>query len=355
MQDHRAGTTEATGPGTRIDGTISGADARSVGTTPRLERGRISGSSLQGVASDMDGTLVETTGQTADHPVSWNRANEISVAAYGARLEPRHLEGLRHGATTAEVAAKLVDAVRERDPSRPPTVEQMSQTNEQAMADLIRRHGVAPMPGALALLDELAAADIPVTMVTASGSRIVDAVVEAMPEMTRERFAGIVTSDSKGLRRTKPEPDPYLMAAVTNTWNPKRVVALEDSETGVTAAEAAHMPVVHIRGKGPVHTRLGHMDVASLEQVSVDHLHFFGALNPPQLPATAQALSQPATARWMAALRRATPPISATASRPAEAISPPGANASSHRIPAHIRNIPQRDPLHTVALEIGLG
>lgn len=328
--------------------------------------GRIRGGSVQGIASDLDGTLARTTSEDPKDPVSWNRANEIAVARYGAEVEPRHLEGLPDGATSLDVAARLVAAVAERDASRVPAVEEMARANDEAMAGLIREHGVAPMPGAVPLLDRLAEANVPVAMVTASSSGIVDAVASAIPGLRHERFVDIVANDTEGLAQTKPAPDPYLKAAGNNGWSPGNVVALEDSSTGVASATAAGMPLVHVTGAGPVRTRHGRMEVASLDQVTPDHLRYFGALNVPDVRTPDVSRMDKSNTKQAAPSRPLSAVIGA-APRPARAFAPTGggspaaAGTTPREIPAvpvHIRNVPVpqgRDRLHTVAREIGLG
>ncbi|RCL01803.1 MAG: putative phosphatase/phosphohexomutase [Candidatus Tokpelaia sp. JSC085] len=59
---------------------------------------------------------------------------------------------------------------------------------------------------------------------------------------------GIFSAPEVGTRRSKPAPDVYLHAAEVHHSNPERVIVLEDSFHGVTAAKEAGMWVVGFTG-----------------------------------------------------------------------------------------------------------
>ena len=66
---------------------------------------------------------------------------------------------------------------------------------------------MTPLPGAIRLLDDLRAADMPVALVSASPRQIVDTVLRTIGA---ERFALVVAAEDTV--RAKPPPDPYLKA-----------------------------------------------------------------------------------------------------------------------------------------------
>jgi HAD superfamily hydrolase (TIGR01509 family) len=99
----------------------------------------------------------------------------------------------------------------------------------------IFKTGLPLKPGAVELLDALAAAECPFAIVTSSSRRTADAHLTLAG--IRPRFDTILTRDD--VTRGKPSPDMYLLAAARLRVKPELCVAVEDSNHGVTAAHAA--------------------------------------------------------------------------------------------------------------------
>ena len=123
------------------------------------------------------------------------------------------------------------------------------------------------MPGAARLLAELAAHDIPTALVSASHRRIIDRILASVGP---QYFALTVAGDE--VERTKPFPDPYLRAAAGLGADPTRCAVIEDTVTGVTAAEAAGCRVVAVPSIAPIEPAAGRTVVTSLEEVDLPFL-----------------------------------------------------------------------------------
>jgi HAD superfamily hydrolase (TIGR01509 family) len=128
-------------------------------------------------------------------------------------------------------------------------------------------HALPMMPGAARLLAELAAHDVPTALVSASHRRIIDRVLAAVGP---QYFALTVAGDE--VERTKPFPDPYLLAAAGLGVRPERCAVIEDTATGVAAAEAAGCRVVAVPSVAPVAPAPGRTVVTSLEEVDLPFL-----------------------------------------------------------------------------------
>ncbi|MGQ4445327.1 HAD-IA family hydrolase, partial [Streptomyces violaceoruber] len=72
--------------------------------------------------------------------------------------------------------------------------------------------------------------------------------------------------------RTKPHPDPYLAAAAGLGVDPARCAVVEDTATGVAAAEAAGCHVVAVPSVAPITPAARRTVVASLEEVDLTFL-----------------------------------------------------------------------------------
>jgi HAD superfamily hydrolase (TIGR01509 family) len=124
--------------------------------------------------------------------------------------------------------------------------------------------GVPLMPGAERLLADLAAHGVPTALVSASHRRIIDQVLVSLGP---ENFGLSVAGDE--VARTKPHPDPYLLAASGLGVDPTRCVVVEDTATGVASAEAAGCRVVAVPSVAPIAAAPGRTVVRSLEEVDL--------------------------------------------------------------------------------------
>ncbi len=127
-----------------------------------------------------------------------------------------------------------------------------------AYADLVGS-GLPPMPGAVALLDDLAGR-LPLAVASNTPDPPLGAVLAAAG--LDGRFTVVVgPSDGVG---SKPAPDVYLAACAALGAAPAKCHALEDSATGVAAALAAGLGVTGVSR----HARLdGCEQVVSLEEL----------------------------------------------------------------------------------------
>ncbi|GAQ57086.1 HAD family hydrolase [Streptomyces acidiscabies] len=211
------------------------------------------GSALQAVLLDMDGTLVDTEG------FWWDVEVEI-FAGLGHTLD----DSWRHvvvGGPMTRSAGFLIEAT-----GADITFDELSVLLNDGFEDRIGR-ALPLMPGAARLLAELAAHDVPTALVSASHRRIIDRVLASLgPQHFRLSVAG------DEVARTKPHPEPYLLAASRLGVDPARCAVIEDTATGVAAAEAAGCQVVAVPSVAPIAPAARRTVVPSLEHVDVSFL-----------------------------------------------------------------------------------
>lgn len=211
------------------------------------------GHALQAVLLDMDGTLVDTEG------FWW----EIEVAVFdelGHRLDESWRD-IVVGGPMARSGGFLIESTGADIGLAELTV----LLNERFEARIADR--VPLMPGAERLLSELARHNVPTALVSASHRRVIDQVLLTLG---RDRFTMTVAGDE--VPRTKPHPDPYLLAAGALGAHPSRCAVIEDTATGVAAAEAAGCRVVAIPSVGLIAPAPGRTIVRSLEDVDLAFL-----------------------------------------------------------------------------------
>jgi HAD superfamily hydrolase (TIGR01509 family) len=146
------------------------------------------------------------------------------------------------------------------------TLAELSALINRRFTELIGR-GVPLMPGARRLLTELGAHGVPTALVSASHRHVIDSVLRSLGP---ENFALSIAGDE--VVRTKPHPEPYLVAAARLGADPARCVVIEDTPTGVTAAEAAGCRVVAVPSIAPIESVPGRSVVRSLEHVDLTFL-----------------------------------------------------------------------------------
>ncbi|MET9765424.1 HAD family phosphatase [Streptomyces sp. NPDC006372] len=223
-------------------------------TVPALGTRTAEGSALQAVLLDMDGTLVDTEG------FWWDVEVEV-FASLGHTLD----ESWRHvvvGGPMTRSAGFLIEATGADIP-----LEELTVLLNDGFEDRISR-ALPLMPGAGRLLAELYEYEIPTALVSASHRRIIDRVLKSLGE---HHFALSVAGDE--VPRTKPHPDPYLLAAAGLGADPARCAVIEDTATGVAAAEAAGCRVVAVPSVAPIQPALRRTVVSTLEDVDLTFLH----------------------------------------------------------------------------------
>jgi len=129
--------------------------------------------------------------------------------------------------------------------------------------DRVRRTGVPMQPGARDLVAAAAAAGLPYALVTSSERSFMDVVLAS----TGLRFDVTVCADD--VSHTKPDPEPYLLAAKLLGVDPGQCVVLEDSPNGVASAEAAGCRVFAVPSLVPIPPAPGRTVVRSLLDVRV--------------------------------------------------------------------------------------
>ena len=159
---------------------------------------------------DMDGTLVDSTGDTEKHWTMWAQRRGLPTEAVLQHA---------HGSPSRETIARFVDPAEVA--SETDWVESLSMTTAQERA----------LPGALAALTQTV---LPVAVVT-SATR-----AAALVRLDRAGLpAPLVVVAADDVDHGKPDPEPYLRAADLLGVAATDCVGVEDSPAGVASLLAA--------------------------------------------------------------------------------------------------------------------
>lgn len=133
--------------------------------------------------------------------------------------------------------------------------------------------GAALTEGAEELMDLCVSLEIPMALVSASPRIVMDGVLEALAPHS---FLTSVSSDD--VTRTKPDPEGYLEAARFLNVSIDQCLVLEDSATGVAAAEASGACVVAIPHLVHISETPRVRTVTSLKELDLKKLHALYAI-----------------------------------------------------------------------------
>jgi HAD superfamily hydrolase (TIGR01509 family) len=214
------------------------------------------------VLFDMDGLLVDS------EPL-WLEVETAVMARLGSGWTEADQMQLLGGSLDRTVRYLLAKA------TRPATPQEIGRWLMSGMIERARVSGIPVRPGARELLAAVAAAGLPHALVTSSQREFAEAVLAG----TGMRFDAVVCADDVSV--TKPDPEPYLLAAKLLGVEPARCVALEDSPNGVASAEAAGCRVIAVPSLAPIQPAPGRLIVPSLLNL---HLTPSGIAERPQHP-----------------------------------------------------------------------
>src|SRR5690625_912912 len=204
----------------------------------------------------MDGTLVESE-------KLWDIALTELYAHLGGRLDAAVRQATVGSSADAAMRIVYTDLGRRLDPAamRGSTAWMHARVGE------LFGEGLPWCPGARELLDALAAAAVPMALVTNTARALTD---RALEQIGGHYFAVSVCGDE--VPRAKPAADPYRAAAAALGIAPADCLAVEDSVTGVAAARAAGCLVLVVPNAVTVPTGPGRRHVDSLARLGPDDL-----------------------------------------------------------------------------------
>jgi HAD superfamily hydrolase (TIGR01509 family) len=213
---------------------------------------------LLGVLFDMDGLLVDS------EPL-WFEVESSVMARLGGSWGERDQAALVGGSLDKSLDYLLAKA------TRPASRHTVGRWMVDGMVELLSSREVPVMPGARPLLAEVAAAGVPYGLVTSSERPVMEAV------LARLKVTFPVTVCGDDVSHSKPDPEPYLLAAAKLGADPGGCVAIEDSPNGVAAAEAAGCLTVAVPSIVAIGPAPGRTVVSSLTELSLARLQALAA------------------------------------------------------------------------------
>jgi HAD superfamily hydrolase (TIGR01509 family) len=181
--------------------------------------------SVRAVLLDMDGTLVDSDASVERAWTTWS-------AEHG--LDPAAVLAIAHGSPADRTVRRLLPALDEASVTT--AAQRQLDLQYDDLSDVVAAPGA---PELLAALDRTA---LPWAVVTSADVRLAKARLGA---------AGIeppLLVTVEDVRRGKPDPEGYLLAAGRLGVDPAACLVVEDSEPGLAAGRAAGMRTAALRG-----------------------------------------------------------------------------------------------------------
>ena len=173
---------------------------------------------------DMDGTLIDSE---KFHWVSWRNtmANEGVAITHDQFLAS-------FGQRNDSIIPRWLG-----DASTPERVERIANAKEELYRHLVRRDGISPLPGVASWVHRLHEQGWLQAIASAAPRPNIEVVLEALS--AAHYFQGIVSAED--VRRGKPDPAVYLIAASRVGASPDRCIVVEDVAAGIEGARRAGM------------------------------------------------------------------------------------------------------------------
>lgn len=204
----------------------------------------------------MDGTLLDT------EPL-WTVAMERFAEKLGITLTPE-LRSATMGNSSIDALTKVYEAARVPESGR--DVDGDEAWMVQQVLEMFAE-GLRWRPGALAALDLIAQAEIPMVLVTNTIREVTDTMLDTLG---RDRFVATVCGDE--VAAGKPEPHIYRRAAQLVGRPIGECLAVEDSPVGAAATHAAGVRAIIVPSAVPVRARPTFTFRESLEGLTLDDL-----------------------------------------------------------------------------------
>ena len=179
---------------------------------------------MKAVIFDMDGVLVDS------QPYHF-KADIDTMAEYGVIKDQKFYEAFA-GTLTSDRMRILKDLFKLDIP-----VEEMVKKREDMILEIMAREDIKPVSGIPEFLKSIKNRGLKTAVASSSGYDLIGLILSRLG--ISEYFDSITSGND--VKRGKPSPDIFLLAAEKIGAEPSKCLVVEDSENGVRAAKAAGM------------------------------------------------------------------------------------------------------------------
>ena len=205
----------------------------------------------RGVLFDLDGVLLDSEGQ---YSIFWRAMEErfpTGIDDFSNYIKGFHLARILGYFASDEIREQIV----------------------QELVEFEKNMRFEFFPGALAFVNRLREAGIPMAIVTSSDHKKMQALFSQHPEFP-SLFDVIITGDM--VTKAKPDPDCFLLGAKQLGIDIKDCVVFEDSRNGLIAARASGASVIGVATTLSVDvvSPLSDLTIHGVDEVDVEQIFF---------------------------------------------------------------------------------
>lgn len=203
---------------------------------------------MKAVIFDMDGVLVDS------QPYHF-KADIDTMAEYGVIKDQKFYESFA-GTLTADRMRTLKEMFGLDVP-----VEEMTIKRENMILDIMGKEDIKPVSGIPEFLRSIKEKGLTTAVASSSDYKLINLILD---RLKIAKYFDSVTSGSD-VKRGKPSPDVFLLAAERIGIGPSECLVVEDSENGVKAAKAAGMKAL-----GYINPTSGKQDLSLADFITDD-------------------------------------------------------------------------------------
>lgn len=182
----------------------------------------------EAVIFDMDGVIMDS------EPIHYETEFEI-LKKFGIADYPQSEHAKYVGMRTRDLWAGHIEKY-----ALDATWEDLTKEGDEAYIDALRQNNFDPISGVVELIERIQKAGIKMIVASSASRENIKLVLDKFA--ISDFFEGYVSSQD--VKKTKPNPDIFLLAAQTLGVDPVQCVVIEDAKHGVHAAKAAGMKCI---------------------------------------------------------------------------------------------------------------
>ncbi|MGF1690098.1 HAD family hydrolase [Photobacterium kagoshimensis] len=207
---------------------------------------------MQAICFDFDGTLIDSE---VFHAQNWSNY----LASVGGDISQPQFLSHYAGLPWPKVAAEMKNQF-----SLTQEIHHILHDMEALTREMLQKGHIPAMPGVDNALKQLHG-QCPLMVVTGSPREYVEGILERLGWLSL--FDGVVTGQD--VANNKPSPEIYQLACKQLNEQPDRVIAVEDSLTGITSSLSAGLPTILVNPELPQWNVDVHDSFSSMEEAQV--------------------------------------------------------------------------------------
>lgn len=200
---------------------------------------------LEAVIFDMDGVIMDS--EPIHYETEFEILKRFGVTEYPIEEHAKYVGMRTRDLWDGHIAKYGLDA----------TSEELTVEGDEAYIGALKENDFEPIAGLIDLLQRIKSGNIKMIVASSASRENIKLVLDKFA--ISDFFEGYVSSQD--VKKTKPNPDIFLLAAKTLEVNPENCVVIEDAKHGVQAAVSAGMKCIGYRNQNSGNQDLSKADI----------------------------------------------------------------------------------------------